>query len=708
MTLGGRGCVVARRIAAAVAMLGACGVAAASAQQSDTTQRRDTVQTLPAITVTREARGRPSLDVPFAVTTTLPDSARPGQIHTHLEETLFLLPGVTVSNRNNPSQDPRVSIRGFGARSAFGVRGIRVLRDGMPLTLADGSTPVDYLDLESVGQIQVIRGSASALYGNASGGVIDIHSAPPPSAPFAFGVRGLGGSNSMQRWTGTFGGTDGPVGYLGDISYTDQDGYRAHARQTVTSGYGRAAWAAGKTNLAFQILGFNEPLALNPGAITRAQLDSAPTMADPQSVLKRARKVVSQVQAGLSANRPVGNGEATANIYGGTRDLYNPLTYAVVDVGRASYGGGARVGQTIRFLGLDNDFTLGADFARQSDHRRNWANCNAAPTSDSCPTPGDEEGTISIDQNEYVTSIGPYLRDELAFADRYFVTLGVRADYVWFRVDDHLITEDNPDDSGHQLLHAISPIGGVSWRYSPLHSVYANVSTAFETPTTTELGTQPSGAAGLNPDLHPQYSTTYEVGAKGILFHRLSYDGSLFDTEVRDELVPYQVPGGSGRVYYRNAGHTRRQGMELGLNALVGDFVLGGSYTLSHFRFRQFVVDSASYAGNSIPGIPVDQLDLAATWKRSGYFVTLEGIAQSRMFVDDGNTTAAAGYSILNVRLGGTSLFGQPAASPVIGISNLFDAHYVGSVAVNASGGKFFEPAPGRTFYAGVSLDLGR
>ena len=687
------------RLFVAVVTAVVCGQAPAGAQQTDTVPHR----LAPVVTVTRE-QGKSPLELPFAISTVTPDSARPGQRHTQLDETLFLLPGVTVANRNNPSQDPRVSIRGFGARSAFGVRGVRILRDGMPLTLPDGQTPVDYLDLESVGEIEVIRGSAAALYGNASGGVIDIHSAPPPSVPFTAGARALYGDNSFQRWTGTFGGTAGTVGYLGDFNYTDQQGYRDHARQRVTSGFGRAAWTTGKTNLAFQILGFDEPLAENPGALTRALLDSAPTMADPQSVLKRARKVVSQVQAGFSVDRPVGSGQFMANVYGGTRDLYNPLTYAIVDVGRASYGAGARISQKARFIGLEHTLTMGVDLGRQNDHRRNWANCNGVATLDSCPTPNDEKGLISLDQNEIVSNVGPYIRDELAFDNRYFVTLGVRADYVRFQVDDHLITSTDPDNSGGRTLHAVSPIGGISWRYTPLHSVYATVSTAFETPTTTELGNQPDGSAGLNPDLRPQYSTTYEMGAKGIAFNHLRYDASLFDTEVRDELIPYQVPDGSGRTYYRNAGHTRRQGVELGIGALVGDFTLGASYTYSHFRFQRFVVGSVSYAGNSIPGIPLDQLELAATWKHRGVYATLEGLAQSRMFVDDGNTTDAPGYAIVNLRLGATTLFGQPTLVPVVGISNLFDRRYVGSVAVNASGGKFFEPAPGRSFFVGLSV----
>jgi len=261
-------------------------------------------QTLaPVVTVARE-RGRSPLTVPFAVTTVQPDSMRPGQLHTQLDQTLLLVPGVLVQSRDNPSQDPRVSIRGFGARSAFGVRGVRILRDGMPLTMPDGQTAVDYLDLESVGRIEVIRGSASALYGNASGGVVDLHTAAPPNDPFALRLRGWTGDYQQQRWTAAFGGSDGPIGYVGDINYNDRLGYRDFSRQIATSGYGKMAWTSGGTDYAVQVLGYDMPLGDNPGALTRAQADSAPWMADPFSVLKRARKSVSQVQLGVSGRRP--------------------------------------------------------------------------------------------------------------------------------------------------------------------------------------------------------------------------------------------------------------------------------------------------------------------------------------------------------------------------------------------------------------------
>ncbi|HEU4643068.1 MAG TPA: TonB-dependent receptor [Gemmatimonadaceae bacterium] len=679
--------------------------------QQDTTPpaKRDTVQRLaPVVTITRDTARSP-LEVPFAVTSTRPDSMRPGQRHVLLDETLFLIPGVNVSNRNNPTQDPRLNIRGFGARSQFGVRSVRVLRDGMPLTLPDGQTPVDYIDLESVGQVEAFRGSAAALYGNASGGVIDLQSAPPPLDPFAVEARGWGGDFGFQRWTATFGGTDRPFSYQGDINYTAQDGYRAYSRQHVTSGYGKVDWRADGTDLSLQLLGFDMPLAENPGALTRAQLDSAPTMADPFSVTKRARKTVQQYQVGVQASHAFGDRQLSAIVYGGSRDLYNPLTFAIVDLGRVSWGAGVRAILPARLFGVAQRFTAGVDAQRQDDDRKNFANCNGTPDPDLCTTPGEEQGALTLHQNEIVSSVGPYIRDELAFGDRYRLDLGVRADVVKFEVRDHFFA-DGHDDSGSRTMHQVSPIVGALARLTPLHSLYADVSTAFETPTATELGNKPDGSAGINPDLDPQTSTTYEVGLKGLIATRVQYDLALFDTEVRNELIPFEIPGGEGRTYFRNAGRTRRQGIEVGAGTLLGPVELGATYSYSRFRFRDFVVDTTQFAGNRIPGIPEHRLQAAATWRRANIFATLEGIAQSRVFVNDGNDAAANGYGVVNLRTGATAVFGRPWLAPYFGIQNLFDRHYVGSVAVNAApqAGKYYEPGTGRTVYGGVTIAFGR
>ena len=667
----------------------------------------------PVVTVTRDI-GRSRLDLPFALSEVRPDSARPGQLHTLLDQALFLLPGVTVANRNNPSQDPRISIRGFGARSAFGVRSIRVLRDGMPLTLPDGQTPVDYLDLESVGRIEAIRGTASALYGNAAGGVIDIRSAPPPSAPFTLQARSWFGSNESRRYAGVFGGTVGAAWYQGNVGRTTSDNYRRYSRQALTNGYWRAGLSALGTSFKFQGLVLDMPTAENPGALTRAQLDADPRLPDSASVRKRARKAVRQVQVGLSASRPLGQwspGELFANVYGGTRDLFNPLTFAVVDVGRTQFGGGARLTAPLRLI-TRHRLTLGVDGARQNDLRRNWANCNAVFTANaSCPTLPAEKGILQLHQREIVSSFGPFLRDEVQLAPGLLVSGGVRADVVKFEVRDAFLT-DGRDDSGSRTLRAVSPMAGVVLRLAPLTALYFNTGSAFETPTTTELGNQPNGNAGLNQDLKPQFSTTYETGFRGVLLARLGFDIALYTAAVRDELIPFEVPGGNGRTYFRNAGRTQRRGVEVEVGADAGPLSLEASYTFSHFRFRDFTAASGQFAGNVIPGVPEHQAQGGATWRSGSYFVTVEALSKSALFVDDANTARTDAYATFNVRAGGIALGRLPWLSPVVSVQNLLDTKYVGSVAVNAAGtpatAKSYEPAPGRTVFVGLTVGAGR
>jgi iron complex outermembrane receptor protein len=662
---------------------------------------------LPAVTVTRDVERSP-LDLPFAITTLRPDSLAPGQTHTLVEQTLGLLPGVTVANRTNPSQDTRISIRGFGARSQFGARSVRILRDGMPLTLPDGQTPIDYLDLESVGRVEVIRGVASSLYGNASGGVIDLRSVDAPNVPLAVQARSFGGSNNMQRYVGLFGGTVGSASYTGNIGRTISDGYRAYSQQRLTNAFLRGTANVRGTEFALIGMGLDMPVADNPGALTLAQVDTAPQMADPASVLKRARKAVHQVQVGLSARRALmADGEAAAQVYTGTRSLFNPLTFAVVGVGRHQGGAGGHVTVPVYLGRFENRVSVGADAQWLNDARKNWANCDGVTKiTASCQTIGVEKGALSLDQRELVSSFGPYVRDEVE-AGRLRATAGVRADQVRFQLRDSFLA-DGRDDSGERTLHAVSPMLGLAARLTPLHSVYANVGTAFETPTTTELGNQPDGSAGLNQALKPQLSTTYEIGAKGLAFSHFQYDAALFDIEVRDELIPFEVPGGNGRTFYRNAGRTRRQGGELEAGTELGPLTLTAAYALSHFRFRDFVNGSAQYAGNVIPGIPEQQLQASGTWRFSHAFVLGEAVMKTRVYVNDANAAAAPGFAVFNARVGGTAVFGRPWLSPVFGVQNLFDKHYVGSVAINASGAtpaatKFYEPAPGRTWYIGLS-----
>ncbi|HEY2165044.1 MAG TPA: TonB-dependent receptor, partial [Gemmatimonadaceae bacterium] len=455
-------------------------------------------------------------------------------------------------------------------------------------------------------------------------------------------------------------------------------------------------------------MGLDMPVALNPGALTRAQADSAPGQADAQSILKKARKTVHQVQLGVSAQRPIaGDGELAGQVYGGTRALYNPQTFAIVRVDRHQQGAGARLTLPWRIDSVENRFSVGVDAQWLSDLRKNWANCNGvSAVSATCPALPVEKGTISLDQRERVSSVGPYVRDEVELG-RFRGSAGVRADQVRFDLADHYFG-DGRDDSGDRTMSAVSPMLGAAWRVSPVHSLYASVGSAFETPTTTELGNQADGSAGLNRDLKPQFSTTYEVGAKGLGFGRLQYDGSIFDTEVRDELIPFQIPNGNGRTYYRNAGRTRREGVELELLTDVGPVTLAGSYAYSHFRFRDFVNTGIQFAGKTIPGIPEQQWQTAATWHVPRALLVADVQSKSQVFVNDANAAAAPSFAVVDARVVGIAAFGKPWLSPVVGVQNLFDRQYIGSVAINATGAslaatKFYEPSPRRTWIIGLS-----
>ena len=451
------------------------------------------------------------------------------------------------------------------------------------------------------------------------------------------------------------------------------------------------------------------PVALNPGALTRAQADSAPGQADAQSVLKKARKTVHQVQLGVSARRPIARRRRADR----PAVRRNARALQSADVRHRARGPASRGRRRASHaavahrLGVENRFSVGVDAQWLSDLRKNWANCNGvSAVSATCPALPVEKGTISLDQRERVSSVGPYVRDEVELG-RFRGSAGVRADQVRFDLADHYFG-DGRDDSGDRTMKAVSPMFGAAWRVSPVHSLYASVGSAFETPTTTELGNQADGSAGLNRDLKPQFSTTYEVGAKGLGLGRVQYDASIFDTEVRDELIPFQIPNGNGRTYYRNAGRTRREGVELQLLTDVGPVTLTGSYAYSHFRFRDFVNGGVQFAGKTIPGIPEQQWQAAATWHVPRALLVADVQSKSQVFVNDANAAAAPSFAVVDARVVGIAAFGKPWLSPVVGVQNLFDRKYIGSVAINATGAslaatKFYEPSPGRTWIIGLS-----
>ena len=659
---------------------------------------------LPAvnITVTREG-ARVPLELPYATTLVRPDSLAALR-KTGVDEILFAVPGVALANRQNPAQDPRVSIRGFGARSAFGVRGVKVLQDGVPVTLPDGQTPVDVLDIEGADRVEVVRGSASSLYGNAAGGVIDIRSARPPQlfAPYA---RVVGGGSTPTVTAAGAAGVTGPLGVTSSVSRIVGRGYRAYSDQRATRGALRMYLLTsddGSSPLVLSARVTDVTRAESPGALTRAQFDVDPTQADALSVKKGASKTVSQGDLSLVATHAVGeNASLDATAFASARTLANPLTQSIVDVKRATGGVSLRASGHGSLGAHDVRLSAGADAQWLNDDRQEYDNCIGVV----CPGITTDRGGLRKNQRELVGNVGPYLRGELALLPSLLASAGVRSDVVNFTLRDRLITATNPDDSGDRSLHAVSPAAGLVWRATPLASLYANVSSSFETPTTTELGNKEDGSSGINPSLQPQRTLTFEVGTKGLVPGTgLRWDVAAFDAHVRDELVPFDIPNGNGRRFYRNAGRTSRRGAEFGIEAATGPVTTHAAYEYSRFRYVDYLVGTTSYAGRRIPGIPEQALMTSATLHVAGTSLSATADLAGPADVDDANSAQAPGRAVFGAAISRDIQLGGARLSPLVAVQNIGGVHYAGSLSVNATGGKFYEPAPGRVLLVRFAL----
>ena len=637
-----------------------------------------------------------------------------------LDEALVSVPGVYVANRYNFSQDQRISIRGFGARSAFAVRGIKILLDGIPQTLPDGQGQLTNLELGELDRIEVLRGSTSALYGNASGGVISAWTNPHDVVGVREDARFLAGrfsQNSSRTWTKWQSITAMRV--LGgsaqvSVSRLDYDGERDHsaadlrvfnARLNVPLGTG---WSLA----VLAALGDN-PQADNPGSLTLTELM---TNRDTVPVLNRNRdagKAVTQLQTGAALRRTMANGgEATVTVYGLTRDLKNPITTTYIDLDRVDYGARASMTYPVPLGTRPHRLTFGFDFQRQQDDRKNFAYLN---------TPGDSakpDTTRTLDQLEHVTEVGPFIQSALELSRTVTLTAGLRYDWVKFAVRDRLITGTNPDDSGERLMSALSGSVGVALSPSRALTVYGNVASSFETPTTTELANSPSGAGGFNTGLEPQHAWNYEIGARGTLGggSRFSYSGTLFQADVRDALVPYEIA--APRFYYRNAGSTRHRGVELSGNlALVAGVSVQVIWTYANYRFRDYsFADSLGthvLDGRELSGIPENWFHTIVRAQPAGggfrgVWAEVQQSYSSGYYVSDVQTTRTSPWWTTNVRLGWEGNAGRVRLGPFLGINNAFNHLYVSSVVINAARDRFYEPAPSRNAYLGLTVGAGR
>ncbi len=633
------------------------------------------------------------LAAPYAVSVAVAPPHQPGP-DLSLLPMLRGVPGVQVDDRANAALGDRISIRGFGARSQFGVRGVQVLLDGIPITLPDGQTTLSVVDPGFLERAEIVRGPASALYGNAAGGVILLQSQPAPWSAATAAVTAAAGADGLRRVevNGGAGWDDG--GIRTQIGAVHTDGYREYSRADVLRGHALATLAvlSGRLGLSFDGTTYD---ARNPGSLTDSLLAVDRRMAYGANVSQATGESGKQAQVGVRWSRSLRRSgpDLVAAAYVRGRSVDNPIPSSIIGLDRRLVGGRLSIGSGA------GRFAWGASLqsALQSDARRNWENL------------GGNRGAPTLDQRERVALLALAARASAAVAGNVDVLAALRFDRVGFSVHDRLVSAGDPDDSGGRMLQAWSPTVGIRLGLLPTLSLYANVATAFETPTTSELANRPDGAGGFNPSLQPQRTTSVEAGAKGILASRLRYEVTVYHARVRDALVPFEVPDAPGREFFRNAGRTRHCGLETLLRANpIAGVGATAAFTWTDARFESYVLDGADLGGNRVPGVIPRRLELSLDVAAGGALQTLSATWASPMPVDDRNRARSPGYFVADYSLDLQPLaLGSADIAPFVSIRNALDRAYNGSVVVNAFGARYYEPAPGRTLTLGANIRLG-
>lgn len=687
-------------------------------------QTPDTLKpyTLSPTTVTVTRAALPLSKIPRAVQTVDRAQISAARPTWGIDEALFTVPGVLVANRYNFSVDQRLSIRGFGARSAFAVRGVKVLLDGIPQTLPDGQGQLTNVEFGEADRIEVVRGSSSALFGNASGGVISISTLPPPPHQLGQDLRVTAGAFDNRRsWNKWQSMTRVPVGNGGariTVARLNYAGQRDHTEADLRSLNARL-WLPVPSNWTLAVMTDvgDQPVANNPGTLTLAELRANPDTGARLNLLRDAGKDVLQIQGGATLKRTDADGQEMAfTVFGLKRDLANPLPQAYINVGRHAYGVRASATRPLHVGSRRALMTAGVDVQWQRDDRQNYS--YAVPNG-ALTTPNNTKDTLILNQFETVTEVGPFVQGVFDVTEKVSLTAGLRYDRVSFGVADRH-TSDGADDSGRRLMDAVSSTLGVAVSPSPAFTTYANVGTSFETPTTTELANRPTQAGGFNPDLGPQKATNFEIGARGTA-SRASWSIAVYQANVRGELISFEVPppASPGRRYFRNSGSSRHRGVEVGGGlAVARGLDLVASWTYSDLAYTDYRLGSYDLRGRTLPGVPRNNLRLglrAQPGVARGGWLDVDVGYTSKIAVDD--TLAAAvpvdGWWVTNVRLGWRGTVGSTRVEPFVGLNNAFNAHYVGSVVINAAPiggapGRYYEPAPGRNFYFGFSIRADR
>lgn len=704
------------------ALAGALLLAALVPWQTTRAQQAVGTAALPAVQVNASRLDIPPFDVPAALSVVQVDPAAAGQPGVNFSEVLVGVPGILARDRQNYAQDEQISIRGFGSRSTFGVRSIRVYMDGIPSTLPDGQGQVAQFNLDSADRVEVLRGPFSVLYGNAAGGVVQLYSADGTATPqTTLGV--YGGSYDSFRASASTRGIVGPVDYNIAASEFISGGYREHSRVRRESDNAKFGIDLGQQRKLTVVLNrIDQPDTQDPLGLTRAQVDQDRRQATAVAAQYNTRKSAEQNQLGLIYEQPLGDADQLrAMVYYGQRSILQYLSIPTFVQGNPLQSGGV-ISPATNYGGADLRWThrgelaggayetvLGASGDYQIQRRTGYENFI-----------GDTlgvKGALRRNEHDNVNNVAEYAQFYWHFAPQWSLLLGLRHDEVRFAEHDFYITPDNPDDSGHVSYSATTPVLGLQFRPTDALRLYASFGKGFETPSYNEIGYRSDGQAGLAFDLRPSRSRNLEAGVKWQVRRGLEFDAAAFRADSRDELAV--ATNVNGRSTYRNVGDTRREGVELSATgALAADWRISAGYTHLKARFRNDflactgtpcpVPTTPIAAGSRMPGVPEDYGSLRlehgnGTGWREG--ITVTGVGS--VTVNDTGTDRAAGYGLIDLDAGYTfALGGATRLDLSARMNNLANRRYIGSVIVNDGNGRYFEPGPDRSVMLGARLSF--
>ena len=674
--------------------------------------------TLDEVVVTARLDQVPAFDMPASVTVVDLEAQRRAGVG--ISENLGGVPGLVARDRQNYAQDTQLSVRGFGARATFGVRGIRLYADGIPATMPDGQGQVSHFNMIGGGRIEVLRGPFSALYGNSSGGVVQWWSAEPTQEP-QFMVQSSVGRDQGRTLGARVLGSARVMDYNVAAQRFLTAGYRDHSAADRTQGHGRFGFDFGSAGTLDVVANGMDTDALDPLGLSWAQVQEDPTQAPAVALLFNTRKSASQAQVGLLYALPIGpHGTLRANAWTGERAVEQFLAVPVAAQANALSSGGV-IDLDNRFAGADlrwswqgelagrpAEFHVGANAERQDQHRLGYENFDGAALG--------VRGALRRNEDNDVRNTDQYAQAWWRLAPKWSVLVGARHSEVRFGSMDRYITAGNPDDSGTVRYSQTTPVAGLVHAVSGNLNFHLSAGRGFETPTFNELGYRADGGAGLAFDLRPAVSRNYELGGKWRNARGARIEWALFQSDTEDELAVARNVG--GRSSYRNVGASRRRGFELAVDLPLSErWTLEAAYTALDAEFRDaFPIcagagcttpDVLVAAGARIPGIAEQQLQAALQWRVGAWWATVEGVGAGDMTVNDPGDARAPGYFLLNLALGRDWQLGVHRLEAFLRADNMLDQPYIGSVIVNEGNRRYYEPGPGRGLLLGLRWQWG-